>query len=107
MTHCGQPQTFASSLPTLLRLSRAPGKVAGILGCQCGDRLHAVPDHAREIRDLDWSHCPLDLIGSPYFKAVETLARLAKTAPLQGWPDRYAAWAVYGTMALREHRGEV
>lgn len=106
MTHRGQSQTFASSLPTLLRLGATPGKISGILGCRHLPPLHAPAESSHDIADLDWSHCPLDLLGSPFFAAVVQLDRLAKISPLAGWPDRYAAWAVLGLMALRQHRGE-
>lgn len=104
MTHKGSKQTFVTALPTLLRLAKAPGKVRGILGCQGQGHLHPVPMSARDVSDLDWSVCPLDLLGDPHFGAVFALDRLAKVAPLQGWPDRYAAWAVAGLMAVRDAR---
>jgi hypothetical protein len=106
VTHRGQHQTFTSALPTLLKLARAPGKARMLLGCQGRAALHLVPAQAREIADLDWSVCPLDLLGSPHYQAVVQMDRMAKVAPLAGWPDRYAAWAVAGLMALRESRGE-
>jgi len=56
----------------------------------------------RDIPDLDWSHCPFDLVDSPFMVAVRGLDRLAKIAPLTGWPDRFAPWAVVGLMYLRE-----
>jgi len=102
----GQVQTFTSALPTLLRIAKAPGKVRGLLGCQGQSHLHPVPSQAREIADLDWNVCPLDLLGSPHFQAVLRLDRLAKVAPLSGWPEKFSPWAVAGLLALREHRGE-
>lgn len=106
MFHRGQKQTFVSALPVLLRLAKAPGKVRGILGCHGQGHLHPVPESAREIADLDWNVCPLDLLAAPQFGAVFSLDRLARVAPLTGWPDRYSAWAVAGLMAVREARGE-
>ena len=105
MTHRGQRQTFTSALSTLLKLSRKAGQVRGLLGCKGQDHLHPVPAHAREIAELDWSHCPLDLLSSPFATAVGQLDRMSAVGPLSGWPDRYAAWAVAGLMALREARG--
>jgi hypothetical protein len=101
----GQHQTFLSALPTLLRLRREPGKVVGLLGCATSPRLHPVPEQAREVHALDWSVCPLDLLACDHLQGVERLDQLAKVAPLAGWPDRYAAWAVSGLMTLREARG--
>lgn len=66
--------------------------------------MHAVPDQAREIPDLDWSVCPLDLLGAPHFAVIIQMDRLAKVSPLSGWPDRYAAWSVGGLIALRANR---
>ncbi len=106
VTHRGCKQTFVSALPTLLRLAKAPGKVRHILGCQGQGHLHPVPDGAREVADLDWNVCPLDLLAAPQFGAVFALDRLAKIAPLDNWPRGYSAWAVAGLMAVREARGE-
>jgi len=102
--HKGQIQTFTSALPTLLKLARNPQKFAGVLGCKLLPPMHAVPPQAREIPDLDWSHCPLDLLGAPHFAAIIQLDRLATVAPLSGWPDRYTAWVVGGLIALRAAR---
>lgn len=104
--HHGQHQTFVSAFPTLLRLARDPGKSRGVLGCHGAPHLHEVPEQARELADLDWSVCPFDLLECPFYAGVAMLDRLAKVAPLAGWPDRYAAWAVSGLMMLRRSRGE-
>lgn len=102
MTHKGCKQTVVTALPTLLRLARTPGKYRPLLGCH-GTK-HPVPDSAHDIDLLDWSYCPLCLLADPHFGAIFALDKLAKVAPLQGWPDRYAAWAVAGLMAVREAR---
>jgi hypothetical protein len=107
VTHHGERQTVTSALPTLIRLSKNPGKVRGILGCgRHGGALHAVPDPAREVADLDWSVCPLELLAHlPHLNAIRQLDKMAGVAPLAGWPDRYAAWAVVGLLAQRELAG--
>lgn len=108
MTHRGIRQTVVSALPTLLKLAKEPDKHQRMLGCLLpgAGHLHPVPDGpSREIVDYDWSICPLDLLGDPHFGAIFDLDRLAKVAPLQGWPDRYAPWAVMGLMALRQAQG--
>lgn len=107
MTHRGQHQTFTSALPTLLKLATKAGTYRNLLGCHGQPAFHAVPDAAREVDVLDWSVCPLDLLASPFMVAVHQLDRMAKVAPLAGWPDRYAPWAVAGLMTLRQHRGEI
>ncbi len=108
MTHRGIKQTVVSALPTLRRLAKAPDKHRRMLGCMSGGHLHAVPDGpSREIVDYDWSVCPLDLLGDPHFGAIFDLDRLAGIAPLSGFPDRFAPWAVMGLMALRQAQGKV
>lgn len=107
MTYKGHVQTFASALPALLKLAKKAGSYRNILGCHGQEAFHAVPDSAREVDELDWSVCPLDLLANPFMQGVQQLDRLAKVAPLSGWPDRFAPWAVAGLMALRQHRGEV
>lgn len=72
-----------------------------MLGCRSGARLHAPASSVAEIPDLQWSHCPYDLLASPHIQAIRGLARLAAVSPLAGWPDRYAAWAVHGVMTLQ------
>jgi hypothetical protein len=100
--------TFAAALPALLRLhGKSTNAYRALLGCAHSPRLHPVPDMAREVTALDWNVCPFDLLESPFLRAVETLDRLAKVAPLTGWPDRYVHWAVAGILTLRAARGEV
>lgn len=105
--HRGEPQTFVSALPALIRLAKDPGKHRVMLGCHGQGHLHEVPAQAREVASLDWSHCPIDLLDSPHFRAVRQLDRLARVSPLTGWPSDYAAWAVAGVLAIRDARGEV
>jgi len=94
--------TFSSALPILLRLNRKAKMLRTILGCSGKPAMHPVPDSCSETPDLDWSHCPLDLLASPYLSAAHHLNRLADVAPLDGWPTKYAAWAVAGVLTLRE-----
>ena len=91
--------TVATALPTLLKLQRKRATIAMVLGCRGKPRFHkpAVED----VPDLDWSHCPLDLLNDPHIAAVLSLSRMADVSPLSGWPSRYAAWAVAGLMAVR------
>ncbi len=100
MLHRGQPVTVAEALPLLLRVERKRTMLAPVLGCARKPRLHPV-EGMSEQPSLDWSHCPLDLLGLPPVAAVRGLSRLADVSPLDGWPTRYSAWAVAGVMALR------
>jgi len=99
---------FTTSLPTLLRVTRGTPDELGmkrrLLGCKRGEHLHAPSSAVKAIPDLQWSHCPVDLLDSPHMRAVDMLSKLAAVSPLAGWPDRYAAWAVHGVMVLREAR---
>lgn len=76
-----------------------------ILGCRGQQHLHALTP--QEVPDLQWNVCPLDLLDAPFLRQVETLDRLAKVAPLDGWPTKFSAWAVAGVLSLRADRGEV
>jgi len=100
--HQGVPQTFVSSLPTLIRLSRKANSLRKVLGCRAAPALHQPGGSVADIPDLDWSHCPIDLIDSPQMVAVRNLSRLANISPLAGWPDKFAPWVVAGLMLLRE-----
>lgn len=97
----GQPQNVVTALPTLIRLARKAKQIRSYLGCT-GAFLHQVPEDAREIDELNWSVCPLCLLASPFCQAILELDRLARIAPLAGWPDRYAYWAVRGLTILRD-----
>ena len=101
MTHRGEPQTFLSALPKLIKLSQSPGKARVMLGCNGQPHLHPPSEAARDVASLDWSHCPLDLLAAPHFVACRQLDRLATISPLSGWPGDYAAWTVAGVLALR------
>lgn len=101
--HQGQPQTFASALPTLLRLRRQESMLRQVLGCRGQPALHAVP--ASDVPALDWSHCPLDLADGPHMRAVVQLDRLAQVSPLTGWPRAFTAWSAAGVLELRAARG--
>lgn len=94
--------TFSSALPLLLKLAKREQTNAMLLGC-AGVK-HDVPAAAREVGDLDWSTCPLCLLRSPFWTGVRTLDRLLLAAPVTGWPDRFAPWAVAGVLYLRETR---
>jgi len=94
--------TFSSALPILLRIARKGTVLKHVLGCAGQPALHDLPKTVRETPDLDWSHCPLDLLDTPYLVAVQHLSRLAEVSPLSGWPTAYAAWAVSGVLTLRE-----
>ena len=103
MTHRGIPQTFASALPTLLKLSRNIRRNRMVLCCRGQSRFHEVNERAREIPDLDWSVCPLDLLQSPFAATVQALDAMATArTPLTGWPDRFKPWVVIGMMALQQ-----
>lgn len=104
MLHQGQPQTFGSALPTLLRLRKRGAMLRQVFGCRGQPALHAVP--ASDVPDLDWSHCPLDLVDGPHMRAVVQLDRLAQVSPLAGWPRTFTAWATGGVLELRAARGE-
>lgn len=101
VTHLGEPAYFASSLPTLLKLAKKRSMYAGLLGCAKLPRFHAVPQQHREVKLLDWSVCPLDLLDSPFARLSKSLYDAAQVSPLTGWPDKFAPWAVYGLMAQR------
>lgn len=96
--------TIVTALPSLLKLAVKPALHRAVLGCA-----HKAPFHPctgmTEHPSLDWSVCPLDLLGHPRLQAVFNLDALARVSPLAGWPDRYVAWAVAGLMTLRQHRG--
>ncbi len=96
---------LVSALPTLLSLAPKAGLHRAVLGCAHRPRWHAC-EGMEEQPSLDWSVCPLDLLGHPLVQRVLDLDRLARVAPLSGWPDRYAAWAVNGLLLLRQQRGE-
>lgn len=102
VTHRGEPQTFASALPTLMRLQRAKSPAAhrAICGCHGQPRFHEPAAPAREIADLDWSVCPLDLLDSPFSRQVAALHGLARRGvqPHQ----ELVAWAVIGLLATPE-----
>ena len=92
-----------SALPTLIRLSRQEGRNRQVLCCRGQPHLHEVHERAREIPDLDWNVCPLDLLHSPCMRAVRMLSKLATArTPLTGWPERFHPWAVSGLMMLTE-----
>jgi hypothetical protein len=94
--------SFVSALPTLLRVSRKASMLRAALGCRGAERLHSPAPGALDVPDLDWSHCPIDLLGSPFMQAIHGLDRLARIAPLAGWPGDFAPWVVVGLMVLRE-----
>ena len=94
--------TVATALPTLLRLSRKQATLRVVLGCHGQPRFHRPAPS--DVPDLDWSHCPLDLLDSPYIAAVNALWQTSEVAPLSGWPVRYAAWAVSGLLAIQGSR---
>ena len=104
MTHGGQVVTFSAALPALIRIARQRKTMRLVLACAGADHLHPVPDSCRDVPDLDWSHCPLDLLDSPMFGASNLLSKLADVSPVDGWPTKYAAWAVAGVLAIREAR---
>jgi hypothetical protein len=64
------------------------------LGCRGRPALHPLPSHARDVPDLDWSVCPLDLLDGPHLRATLDVARLARVSPLAGWPRGWSAWLV-------------
>ena len=104
--HQGVRQTLTSALPKLLALDRRQDVLRGLLGCAHHAHPHPVPEDLRETAELDWSTCPMGLLGGPHVQAIARLDRLAKVAPVDGWPGRFAPWAVFGVLALREARGE-
>lgn len=107
MTHQGRRVTLITALPTLLRITSDPSKrnmTRRLLGCRGAERYHAPAAGVSEIPDLQWSHCPFDLVESPLVLAALSLYELAQVSPLHGWPDRYAAWAVHGVMSIRRAR---
>lgn len=89
------------AVPLLLKLSR-DGASAMLLGCR--GKPHAIPDQARDVPILDWSTCPLCL-SRQILAPLRDLSALAKISPLEGWPDRYALWAVRGILAIRAVEG--
>jgi len=93
---------FSAALPILLRIARKGAVLKHVLGCAGQPALHELPKTVKDTPDLDWSHCPLDLLDTPYLVAIQNLDRLAAVAPLAGWPTAYAAWAVSGVLTLRE-----
>jgi hypothetical protein len=96
--HQGHPMTVATALPILIKLARKRHTLRAVLGCRDQPRYHKPA--VQDVPDLDWSHCPLDLMDDPHITAVHHLARCAAVAPLSGWPAGYAAWAVAGLMAI-------
>ena len=94
-----------SALPILIKLARKADLHRNILGCAHKPRWHGVTG-MDEHPSLDWSVCPLDLLGHPMVSAIFHLDALAKVAPLSGWPNDFAAWAVSGLMTLRQLRGD-
>jgi hypothetical protein len=100
--HKGQPQTFMSSLPALLRLQSNAAMLRPLFGCAGQPRLHSVPaDRVSQTPSLQWSVCPFDLLDSPHLQAVRNLDRLSRIAPLSPWPRGFAAWAVAGLLTIR------
>ncbi len=99
--------TFAAALPLMLRLRSRLQLSAMMLGCPLDGTAHEVAPQARDVADLDWSVCPLCLLRTGHLDAVESLDRLARVAPLSGWPDRYAPWAVLGVLHLRAAEGRL
>lgn len=91
--------TVATALPILLKLARKQRTLRAVLCCRGQPRFHQPPD--TDVPDLQWSHCPLDLLEDPHVQACLHLSRMADVAPLSGWPARYAAWAVAGLMAIK------
>ncbi len=94
-----------SALPILLKLATKADIHRPLLGCNRLPRFHPV-DGMGETPSLDWSVCPLDVLTMPEFGHIFKLDKLATIAPLSGWPDRYAPWAVEGLLTLRQMRGE-
>ena len=94
--------SFVSALPILIRIGRKASMLRAALGCRSAPRFHAPAPGSRSVPDLDWSHCPIDLLESPFMRALYGLDRLARVAPLTGWPERFAPWVVVGLMVLRE-----
>lgn len=99
ISHGGQPQSLLDAVPKLLRLQGRAGILRSVLNCN--GKTHAMPD--TDVPELAWSHCPLCLWESPQVQSLRNLARLSEVAPLSGWPDRFAVWAVHGVVLLREH----
>ena len=96
--------SFVSALPTLIKIGRKASMLRSALGCRGAPRLHAPAAGVADVPDLDWSHCPIDLLTSPFMQAIHGLDRLAKISPLAGWPGDFAPWVVVGMMLLREER---
>ncbi len=95
--------TIGGALPILLRLQKKERMLRTVLRCRGAEHLHAIdPEVYAETPDLHWSHCPLDLLSHPMVRSLRVLDRVASVAPLDGWPTRYASWAVAGIIALRE-----
>ena len=92
--------TIAAALPLLMKIQRRAQSIAPVLGCRGAP--HEVPASAREIDDLDWSVCPLCLLGHPLLAALRQFDHLLAASPVAGWPDRFAPWAVAGVLYLRQ-----
>ena len=88
-----------TAIPILLKLTRKGSAAAMLLGCRGVP--HAVPDSARDVPDLDWSTCPICLART-VLQPLREVVRLSRVAPLSGWPDRYAVWALSGILQISE-----
>lgn len=105
MLHRGQRITFQAALPIILRVGKSAKMLRAAFGCRGKGPGHPMPES--DVPDHQWSVCPLcTLMDGPQMRQVITLDRLAKVAPLAGWPDRYAAWLVAGLLTIRAERGE-
>jgi len=93
--------TAIDAVPILLRLAGRASMLAPLLGCN-GTAGHPIPDS--DVPELQWSDCPLCLLSSPWMQSLRVLGSMAEVAPLSGWPERYAVWAVHGLIALKQAR---
>lgn len=95
--------TISAALPILARLGRKEGMLRQVLGCRGQPHMHPVdPGVSVETPDLDWSHCPLDLLRGSHMMAIRELRNLATpSTPLVGWPVAFKPWAVVGVMLTR------
>lgn len=102
--HRGHRVTFRGALPHLLKLRQDLGRVRTIWRCKCS----AGPCLRRPTVDLPilaWSVCPYGLLRSPHLVTCIQLERLARIAPVDGWPGDLPPWLVEGVMVLREANG--
>ena len=95
MTRLARAHVWRDQLAGLYRLKCATGDASG---CEPGGCAHKAGRYLNE----EWDRCPIaESRRSVVFQSALMLDRSAQLSPIQGWPDRFAAWAWEAWAILR------